>query len=127
MRRRSGQFASFLSPGDLIHGLLTTVAPSEIFRMTTATIIPFPRPAAPAGQERLHQALAALNAALAAQAEAVANWRDALGDLRESVHGLHESLLSYNARLENLGERVGALDGEAKRLEAWADDALRPG
>jgi hypothetical protein len=121
---------TFLSLCDPIHGLLTIVALSEIFRMspsTTATIIPFPRTAEQAGQARLQRALAALNAALAAQSEAVANWRDALGTLREGVHGLHESLLSHNARLGSLGERVGALNGEAKRLEAWADTALRQG
>jgi hypothetical protein len=119
---------TFLSPCDPIHGLLTIVAPPEICRMTpptTATIIPFPRAAA--GQARLQRALAALDAALAAQSEAVANWRDALGTLREGVRGLHQSLLSYDAGLAALGERVGALNGEAKRLEAWADGALRHG
>ena len=71
--------------------------------------------------------LAALNAALAAQREAVASWREALGDLRDSVRGVHESLLSYHARLGTLGTRVGTLNAEAKRLETWADDALRRG
>jgi hypothetical protein len=121
---------TFISYFDPIHGLLTTVAPPEIVRMspsTTATIIPFPRPAPPAGQTRLDQALAALTAALAAQREAVATWRDALGGLRDSVHGLHESLRSYDARLGSLGERVGTLNAEAKRMEAWAEDALRQG
>jgi len=94
---------------------------------TTATIIPFPRPAPPAAQQRLHQALANLQAALAAQREAIATWRAALASLGEGVHGLHESLRTYNARLGNLGKHVRTLNGEAKRLETWADTTLRHG
>jgi glutathione S-transferase len=107
---------------------------------TTATIIPFPRPAreqaeppAPADQEaaadpqeRLRRALIALNAALATQREAVAGWRGALGDLRGSVQDLNTSLQSYNSKLGALGERVGTVNTEAKRLEAWADRVLQP-
>jgi hypothetical protein len=117
----------FLSLCDPVYGLLTGVAPPEKHPMpasNTATIIPFPRPA-PTGQERLEQALAGLSEALAAQRAAVAAWREALGDLGHSVHGLHASLLAYDANLDALGERVGALNGAAKRLEAWADEALR--
>ena len=88
---------------------------------TTAIIIPFPHPA----PDRLHQALTRLEAALTTQREAVATWRAALANLREGVHGLHTSLLTYDARLGALRKNVAALNGEAKRLEAWGEG--RPG
>jgi hypothetical protein len=129
MRHTLDRRVTILSHNDPIHGLLIDVAPPEMRRMTSATIIPFPRlarsPDRNEGQERLRLALAELEAALAAQREAVAKWRGALGDLRDSVRGLGTSLQAYNDRLGALGERVGMVNSEARRLEKWADNALQ--
>lgn len=114
-------------------------APASSPPAGTATVIPFPRrlqvsepaagapaPDTDAAQQRLRDALTALNAALAQQREAVAGWRGALGELRGSVQGLHTSLQSYNTKLGALGEQVGSVNAEAKRMEAWADSVLTP-
>lgn len=94
----------------------------------TSRIVP-PRPpeaaaANDASRQRLMQALATLDAALAAQRESVAKWRESLATLKGSVQGLGDSLRSLDSRLGHLGERVGTLNGEARRLEAWADGVL---
>ena len=94
-----------------------------------AIIIPFRRPEAPAlhdtaGQQRLAQALAALDEALAAQREAVAAWRQSLGELRGSVTGLGQSLDTYRARLQEVAQDVACVNQQAGKLEAWADGVL---
>jgi hypothetical protein len=104
----------------------------------TAEIIQFPklraRPPIPAaqrdaGRERLLAALASLEEALAVQRAAIAQWRGSLSDLRGAVHGLGGSLTRYRDRLGALGERVAALNGEARQLEQLAgrSDCTPPG
>jgi chromosome segregation ATPase len=105
----------------------------------SATILEFRRPApalvpvalAPADntltedpQQRLARAFAALDKALAEQREAVSDWRAALGQLHGSMNGLADSLGGYNARLGKLAEEVGAVNQQARALEAWADGVL---
>lgn len=96
----------------------------------SAQIIPFPaRPTAvpppPDGSERLARALALLDAALVEQRTAVATWRDGLTALHTSVAGLDGSLRTYQAQLTALHERTEGVHDAAKRLETWADTALR--
>lgn len=111
--------------------------------LASAQIIPFPTralaplaspeptpyglglaPPANPDAERLGRALAALDAALAEQREAVAAWRAALAALRDLSHGLGAGLARLNAGLDMLGGDVATLNGRARALEDWADDAL---
>lgn len=92
-----------------------------------ATIIPFPRQPAAAGEtphQRLVRALAVLSEAQTAQREAIAQWRTALSDLRGSAASLGQSLDAYTASLHLLSGGVGHVHAEARRLEAWADGVL---
>jgi hypothetical protein len=75
-------------------------------------------------QERLRSALARLNEALAAQRLAVAQWRGALAGLHSTVQGLGGSLRTYHDALGTLAGQIGDANGQAHRLEAWADRAL---
>jgi chromosome segregation ATPase len=107
----------------------------------TAEIIPFPaRPAPvtlePAGAApvvteeqtaanlRLARALQSLDTALTEQRVAIAAWREALGQLRATVSGLSTSVQTYHDTLDDLGTKVVTLNGEARRLESWADNAI---
>jgi len=97
----------------------------------TAEIIAFPARPAPAvemlaedPQERLQRALAALDAALASQRAAMKSWRESISDLKGSMQGLGSTLAGYHDTLGQLGTRVTALNADARRLEAWADDAV---
>jgi len=67
------------------------------------------------------QALASLDAALNAQRTAIAEWRGSLGELRGAVDGLGGSLQRYRDRLGVLGEKVAALNAQARQLERVAD------
>jgi len=92
----------------------------------SAQIIPFPRPRAAepsqdAGRARLAAALASLEEALAVQRRAIAEWRGSLSDLRGAVDDLGGSLRRYRDRVGALGERVTELNGQARRLEQFAD------
>jgi hypothetical protein len=62
-----------------------------------------------------------LNAALAEQRVAMAGWRIALGELKTTTSGLGDSLQRYRANLGILGDRVSALQTQARCLERWAD------
>jgi septal ring factor EnvC (AmiA/AmiB activator) len=93
----------------------------------SAQIIAFPvaaRAQANADAERLAKALAGLDAALAEQRVAVAAWRDSLAALKRSTGGLADSLGRFQAGLETLDADVSALNGRARALERWADDAI---
>ncbi len=97
--------------------------------LRTAAIIPFPvrqaaKPAVAPDQERLANALNALNAALANQREALAAWRAVLGELKTTTSGLDENLQRYRSSLRTLGNSVSSLRDKTKTLEAWADNAL---
>jgi hypothetical protein len=93
--------------------------------MDSAEIIAFPRPAPPrpAQPDQLQIALARLEAALEAQSEAVAQWRASLGKLRDSVGGLGTAVHRFQDSLAGLHTEVEHVNGEAKRLEAWAGTA----
>ena len=96
----------------------------------TAQIIPFPArlPAAaaePEAAERLARAIALLDAALAEQRAAVASWRDGLSVLQSSVAGLDGTVRAYHAQLNGLRGRTEDVHSTARRLETWADAALR--
>lgn len=93
----------------------------------TAQIIAFPaRPCAPADDphQRLARALRGLDAALAQQRQAVAEWRTALASLRTTVQGVGEGLQHYGGALERLQAGIDGLNGQATRLEQWADGRL---
>lgn len=75
-------------------------------------------------QERLRSALARLNEVLAEQRLAVARWRGALAELHGTVQGLGSSLRTYHDALGTLARQVGDVNGQAHRLEAWADRTL---
>jgi len=80
-------------------------------------------PAVPvSGQDRLSDALAALEQALADQRRAVADWRASLAELGQATAGLARGLARYRTQLDMLETRVGRLDGAARKLAAWADD-----
>jgi hypothetical protein len=87
----------------------------------TATIIPFPRPAAP---DRLARALSGLTAALDTQRQAVAAWQATLAELRGVTGGLEKSLAQYDAALGGLAARVDGVNRQARTLEHWADGVL---
>jgi hypothetical protein len=70
-------------------------------------------------------ALASLEAALAVQRTAMADWRGALGELHGGVRALGTSLTNYRDQLGEVGTRVKKLNGEARRLESWADGVLK--
>ncbi len=91
-----------------------------------ARIIAFPRrPVSAEDPEmRLRRALAALDAALSGQHRAVLDWQKAVGALRTSTTSLRDNLVGYQADLDTLGKRVGAVRDQAERLAGWADDTL---
>ena len=100
----------------------------------SAEIIPFPgsftpppvaNPSVEQARTRLLTALASLEAALAGQREAVGRWRSSVGELRGTMAGLGDSMQRYRDRLGAVGTRVASLNGEANRLEQWADDRRR--
>ena len=98
--------------------------------LRTAAIIPFPvrHPAQPtvvSDQDRLANALNALNAALTNQREALAAWRSVLGELKTTTSGLDENLQRYRNSLRTLGNSVSSLRDKTKTLETWADNALK--
>ncbi len=90
------------------------------------SVPPLPTPYNDAARERLVAALASLEEALAAQRSAIAQWRGSLSDLRGAVHGLGGSLTRYRDRLGVLGERMAALNGQARQLEELAGSASTP-
>ena len=103
----------------------------------SAQIIPFPSRvpvaaaaapavAAPDPQERLARALTALDAALSEQRTAMAGWRDSLDQLRKTTNGLGLTMQRYHQTLGKLGSDVTALNQQARKLEAWADNVLQP-
>lgn len=96
-----------------------------------AEIIPFPvRPAVaepPDANARLARALRGLEAALVEQRAAVATWRASLATLQASVHGVGEGLQRYHGSLDRLQTDVSVLNGQATRLEQWADSMLAGG
>ena len=99
--------------------------------LRSAAIIPFPvrqpmqQPALLSDQERLANALNALNAALTNQREALAAWRSVLGELKTTTSGLDENLQRYRTSLRTLGNSVSSLRDKTKTLETWADSALK--
>jgi hypothetical protein len=114
-----------------LHGLLTIAATGDFVMSASAQIIPFPVhptavPPPPEGSERLARALALLDAALVEQRAAVTTWRDGLTALHTSVAGLDGSLRTYQAQLAALQGRTEGVRDAARRLETWADTALRP-
>ena len=89
----------------------------------SAEIIRFPR--SDDGSQRLRRALQSLEQALDEQLAAVNAWRASLGELQHTMAGLGTSVRRYDGSLDMLGRRVGALRGQALRLEATADTAIR--
>jgi hypothetical protein len=85
--------------------------------VTEADILAFPadRARPPSPETRLARALAKLEAALAEQREAA---------LKTSVGALEARLVSHRDGLSRLANQVTQLNGEARRLEAWADNAI---
>lgn len=81
-------------------------------------------PEAPEGSARLLRALKGLDAALAEQRAAIAEWRESLATLHATVHGVGEGLHRYRGSLDRLHSDVTALNGQAVRLEQWADTVL---
>lgn len=73
--------------------------------------------------DRLQGAMDRLNAALAAQREAVAAWRQSLAELQSSLSDLSGGIHRYRDSLVAVGHGVERLNGEARRLEAWAQSA----
>lgn len=102
----------------------------------SAQIIPFPSRApvaaaaapvaTPDPQERLARALSALDAALSEQRTAMAGWRESLDQLRKTTNGLGMTMQRYHQTLGKLGSDVTALNQQARKLEAWADNVLQP-
>jgi phage-related tail protein len=93
--------------------------------MADGIVVPFPgRPAAVSGTARLQAALADLQRALADQNRALLEWRRTMTDLGAGVAGLGQSLRTYQGHLSHVQCGLGALQGEAKKLERWADEAL---
>lgn len=92
----------------------------------TADIIPFPQRNALEnnGNDRLANALTALDIAVAEQRAAVAAWRESLTELRGVVNGLGAGLSNYQASLNRLGAQVADLNSDAKAMEDWADTVL---
>jgi hypothetical protein len=109
-----------------LHAFLTGVKSMEtIVPSHSAEIIAFPgsAPTALSAQERLSRALARLEAALAEQRAAVQQWREGMLDLQASVGELGYSMQGLDASLETLGARNAEAHAEARRLEAWANQA----
>ena len=77
------------------------------------------------GPDRLARALRDLDAALAAQRQSIAIWRASLTELKTTVAGLGDDMRRYAGSLDRLHARVVLVNGEARRLEAWADGVLR--
>ncbi len=94
----------------------------------TADIIPFPprKTAEDSQNDRLTNALTALEVALAEQRAAVAAWRQSLTELRGVVGGLGAGLSEYQNSLTRLGSQVESLNADARAMEDWADAALAP-
>lgn len=97
--------------------------------LRNAAIIPFParkptKLAVISDQDRLANALNALNTALANQREALAAWRKVLGELKTTTSGLDDNLQRYRASLRTLGNSVSSLRDKAKSLETWADNTM---
>jgi chromosome segregation ATPase len=92
----------------------------------TAEIIRFPqrKTLENNGDERLANALTALDIAVAEQRAAVAAWRESLTELRGVVSGLGAGLSNYQASLTRLGAQVAELNSDAKAMEDWADTVL---
>lgn len=88
---------------------------------STAEIISFPRSA----PDRLKRALVDLDHALSEQRAAVAVWQGTMRDLRESLSKLRTTLVGYDVALKSLSTNVGSLNAESRRLENWADGAMR--
>ena len=95
----------------------------------TAEIIPFPpRKVAENHQnDRLINAVTALDIALAEQRAAVAAWRESLTELREVMSALGVGLADCQDSLARLGSRVATLNSDAQAMENWADAVLEPG
>lgn len=91
--------------------------------MPSADILLFPQraPAEPTPEERLRNALAALDAALEEQREAVAEFQSHLGELGGAVAGLENSLRKYACQLTTTQADVLAAQDGARQLEATAD------
>jgi len=92
----------------------------------TAEIIPFPQRNALENNDndRLANALTALDIAVAEQRAAVSAWRESLTELRGVVSGLGAGLTDYQASLARLGAQVAALNSDARAMEDWADTVL---
>ncbi len=97
-----------------------TIEGLSVAEKASAKIIPFPRVA----PDRLTRALATLDAALAQQRSATAAWRETVAELQGAMHGLRASLRDYDTALSTLSHKVGALNAESRRLEAWADEVI---
>lgn len=91
-----------------------------------ADIIAFPaeRARPPSPESRLARALASLEAALAEQRTAARALHDASATLRTTVAGLEARLVAHRDGLQHLATEVTLLNGEARRLEAWADSMI---
>jgi septal ring factor EnvC (AmiA/AmiB activator) len=91
-----------------------------------ATILPFPadRARPPSPQTRLSRALDLLRAALAEQRQAAHALEDATGKLKTTLAELQARVEAYRDGLDSLAGDVARLNGEARRLDAWADSAL---
>ncbi len=92
-------------------------------------VIAFPSRAAPQAmpdpsRERLVSALTALDLALAEQRRAIAEWRASLAELGRATADLAGGLGRYRNQLDLLEASVGDLNSGARRLDAWADQAL---
>jgi septal ring factor EnvC (AmiA/AmiB activator) len=94
--------------------------------VTEADILAFPadRARPPSPETRLARALANLEAALPKQREAALALQEASAALKTSVGALEARLLSHRDGLSQLANQVTQLNGEACRLEAWADSAI---
>ncbi len=95
----------------------------------SAQIILFPmrKTAENSQNERLTNALTALDFALAEQRVAVAAWRETLTELRGIMSGLGASLTDYQDSLARLGTQVAAVNSDAQAMEDWTDAVLAPG
>ena len=94
--------------------------------VTEADILAFPadRARPPSPETRLARALAKLEAALAEQREAALALQQASAALKTSVGALEARLVSHRDGLSRLANQVTQLNGAARRLEAWADNAI---
>ena len=92
--------------------------------LPTAKVFQFPVPGEARPEDRLVQALEALDTALEGQKVALATWSVALVALQASTSGLSDSLQRYKTCLEALGDQGEELHGRAITMEQWANDLL---